>query len=64
MSQAMWDAVKKIFKRIRKARHDTSDEERWFLAWDTLFPGVERPPTACESRYKFTSQDATYTRDV
>ncbi|KAI0849083.1 hypothetical protein F5Y00DRAFT_269715 [Daldinia vernicosa] len=46
MSQAMWDRVKDIFKRRRKSQGEPSDEERWFLAWDALFPEVERPPTA------------------
>lgn len=49
MSQATWDRVKDIFKRRRKSQGEPSDEERWFLAWDALFPEAQRPPTACES---------------
>ncbi|KAI8960106.1 hypothetical protein F5Y11DRAFT_331059 [Daldinia sp. FL1419] len=46
MSQDIWDKVKDIFKKRRKTQGEPSDEERWFQAWDVLFPGVERPPTA------------------
>ncbi|KAI2784942.1 hypothetical protein F4815DRAFT_454800 [Daldinia loculata] len=46
MSQATWDRVKDIFKRRRKSQGEPSDEERWFLAWDALFPEAQRPPTA------------------
>ncbi|KAI0135769.1 hypothetical protein F4814DRAFT_402467 [Daldinia grandis] len=46
MSQATWDEINDIFKRRRKSQSELSDEERWFLTWDTLFPGAQRPLTA------------------
>ncbi|KAI1414523.1 hypothetical protein F5Y13DRAFT_197512 [Hypoxylon sp. FL1857] len=46
MSQETWDEVKRVFKRDRKGQTGPSDEERWFLAWEALFPGKPRPPSA------------------
>ncbi|KAI1661141.1 hypothetical protein F4813DRAFT_346593 [Daldinia decipiens] len=46
ISQAIWDRVRDIFKRRRKSQDEPSDEERWFLVWDALFPEAQRPPTA------------------
>ncbi|KAI0833077.1 hypothetical protein F5Y06DRAFT_280764 [Hypoxylon sp. FL0890] len=46
MSQETWDEVKKIFKRDRRGQTGPTDEERWFLAWEALFPGKPRPPSA------------------
>ncbi|KAI1214582.1 uncharacterized protein F4807DRAFT_2613 [Annulohypoxylon truncatum] len=45
MSQQRWDELKQIFKRNRRGHDNPSDEERWFLAWDVLFPGMDRPAT-------------------
>ncbi|KAI1135678.1 hypothetical protein F5Y05DRAFT_416019 [Hypoxylon sp. FL0543] len=46
MSQEKWDEVKSIFKRGRRGQSGPTDEERWFLAWEALFPGNPRPPSA------------------
>ncbi|KAI2471951.1 hypothetical protein F4781DRAFT_64436 [Annulohypoxylon bovei var. microspora] len=45
MSQQRWDELKQIFKRNRGGHQNPSDVDRWFLAWDVLFPGIDRPPT-------------------
>ncbi|KAI0112701.1 hypothetical protein F4776DRAFT_640448 [Hypoxylon sp. NC0597] len=46
MSQETWDEVKQIFKRDRRGQTSSTDEERWFLSWEAMFPGKPRPPSA------------------
>lgn len=48
MSQQRWDELRKIFKRKPRGQDNPPDEEKWFLAWDFLFPDMDRPSTPCE----------------
>ncbi|OTA85475.1 hypothetical protein M434DRAFT_36156 [Hypoxylon sp. CO27-5] len=57
MSQETWDEVKKIFKRDRRGQTGPTDEERWFLAWEAMFPGRPRPPSAY---YEEQSESVVY----
>ncbi|KAI1092281.1 hypothetical protein F5B19DRAFT_211151 [Rostrohypoxylon terebratum] len=45
MSQQRWDELRKIFKRKTRGHDNPSDVEKWFLAWDFLFPDMDRPPS-------------------
>ncbi|KAI0883259.1 uncharacterized protein GGS22DRAFT_195450 [Annulohypoxylon maeteangense] len=45
MSQQIWNDLQQAFKRNRRGHDNPSDEERWFRAWDVLFPGRDRPAT-------------------
>ncbi|KAI1104907.1 hypothetical protein F4804DRAFT_305818 [Jackrogersella minutella] len=45
MSQQAWEGVTAAFRRSRGNNNNPSDEERWFRAWDSLFPEVDRPPS-------------------